>query len=101
MEDYRVGFQKLFNERNNEEQSKFYIADVIQVSPLKVSIMNGQAYFTDGQNLKVCESLKTIAGTIVIDEDSHTFSISREINIGDKILCYPLDNVNFIAYDKL
>lgn len=101
MEDYRVGFQKLFNERNNVPQSIFYLGEVIETSPLKLSISNGKAYFIEGQNLKVCETLKTITGTIVINGESQAFSITREFNVGDNILCYPLDGVNFIAFDKL
>lgn len=102
MEDYRVGFQKLFNERNNEAPPSFYEGTVIQVNPLKISVMGGQAYFTEDINLKVCETLKTIGGTITIGNgESQTFSITRDLNEGDKILCYPLDSVNFVAFDKL
>lgn len=101
MEDYRVGFQKLFNERNNINPPIFYEGTVIQVSPLKISIKGGQAYFIEGQNLKVCESLRAISGTIEINGESQTFYITRDLNIGDEILCYPLDRVNFVAFDKL
>jgi hypothetical protein len=101
MEDYRVGFQKLFNERNNIIPPSFYIGKIIQLSPLKISIQDGQAYFTEGDNLKVCETLKKITGTIVINGESQTFSISRDLILGDSILCYPLDSRNFIAFDKL
>ncbi|WP_297422084.1 DUF2577 family protein [Clostridium sp.] len=101
MEDYRVGFQKLFNERNNVAPPVFYIGTIIQLSPLKISIQDGQAYFIEGQNLKVCETLKTMTGTIVINGESQAFSIIRDLNEGDKILCYPLDSVNFVAFDKV
>lgn len=101
MEDYRVGFQKLFNERNNVDPSIFYTGTVIQLSPLKLSIQDGQAYFIEGQNLKVCESLKTMTGNIAINGESQTFSIERNLNLGDEILCYPLDSVNFVAFDKV
>jgi len=101
MEDYRVGFQKLFNERNNVQPPIFYEGTVIQVSPLKISVKGGQAYFTENINLKVCEMLKTMTGTIVINGESQPFSITRDLNIGDEILCYPLDSVNFLAFDKV
>lgn len=101
MEDYRIGFQKMFNERNNVPQNIFYLGEVIETSPLKLSISNGKAYFIEGQNLKVCETLRTMTGTIVINGESQTFSITRNLNEGDSILCYPLDSVNFIAFDKL
>lgn len=107
MEDYRVGFTKMFNERNNLEQSVFYIGSVIQVSPLKLSLKDGQAYFTENDNLKVCETLKSLSGSIVLnnipEHGSVTtdFTITRTLNIGDNILCFPLDSVNFIAFDKI
>ena len=101
MEDYRVGFQKLFNERNNIDPPIFYEGTVIQVSPLKISIQKGKAYFIENINLKVCETLKTITGNIVINGESQTFSITRDLNKGDEILCYPLDSVNFVAFDKV
>lgn len=101
MEDYRVGFQKMFNERNNIAPPTFYIGTIIQVSPLTISVMNGQAYFIEGQNLKVCEALKTITGTIVINGVSQTFSSSIDLNVDDSILCYPFDSVNFVAIDKI
>jgi hypothetical protein len=101
MEDYRVGFQKMFNERNNADPVPFYIGTVIQVNPLKISIQNGEAYFTEGENLKVCESLKTTAGTIIINGQSQICSITRSFNIGDSMLCYPLNNKYFVAIDKI
>lgn len=101
MEDYRVGMAKWFNERNNIDPPIFYVGTIIEVSPLKISIQNGQAYFTENINLKVCESLRTISGTIVINGELQTFSITRDLNVGDEILCYPLDSVNFVAFDKL
>lgn len=84
MEDYRVGFTKMFNERNNIEQSKFYIGSVVQTSPLKISVQDGKAYFTKDDNLVVCDTLN-----------------SKTLNINDKILCFPLDSISFIAFDKV
>lgn len=91
----------MLNDRNNIDPSKFEIGTVVTVDPLKVSIQDGQAYFTEGQNLKVCESLKTITGTIVINGESQTFSIKRDLNENDEILCFPLNNKYFIAFDKV
>lgn len=107
MEDYRVGFSKMFIQRNNKEQSTFYIGSVIQVDPLKLSIGNGQAYFTENDNLIVCETLKGLSGSITLDSipehESITtnFTITRNLSIGDNVLCFPLDSVNFIAFDKI
>lgn len=107
MDDYRVGFQKMFNERNNIDPANFYIASVVQVNPLKLSIRNGQAYFTEDDNLKVCESLKSLSGSITLNNiPEHgsvttNFIITRTLNVGDNILCFPLDSVNFIAFDKV
>jgi hypothetical protein len=98
MDDYRVGFQKLFNERNNVEPPKFYIGEIIQVSPLKVSIMGGKAYFTEGQNLKVCQNLKI--SLIGNTSNGDTVTVKRTINVGQQILVYPLDSANnFVAFD--
>jgi len=107
MDDYRVGFLKMFNERNNVDPPNFYIGKIVSLDPLKISIADGQAYFTEGDNLKVCETLKNINGNIVLDSVSEygsiatNFTITRNLNIDDEILCFPLDSSNFIAFDKV
>lgn len=101
MQNYNVGWANWLNERNNKEQLKFEIGTVVEVSPLKISIQNGAAYFTEDINLKVCETLKTMTGTIVINGVSQAFSIARDLNVNDEILCYPLNNKYYVAYDKV
>lgn len=78
MDDYRVGFSKMFNDRNNVDPPQFQTGQVVSLNPLKISISNGAAYFTEGQNLKVCETLKTIAGSIVINGESQAFFHYKE-----------------------
>ena len=102
MDDYRIGFSKWFNERNNIDPPSFYIGKIVSLNPIKISISDGQAYFTEGDNLKVCENLKTIKGTIIIGNgELQTFSIVRDLKEKDEILCYPLNSKYFIAYDKV
>ena len=102
MDDYRVGFQKMFNERNNVDPPSFYTGKIVSLNPMKISISDGQAYFTEGDNLKVCETLKTITGTIVIGSgEPQTFTITRDLKKDDEILCYPLNKKCFVAYDKV
>lgn len=102
MNDYRVGFANWFNERNNVDPPEFQIGTVVSLEPLKISISNGGAYFTEGQNLKVCESLRKITGNIVIGSGaSQTFSITRDLKKDDEILCVPLNSKYFIAFDKV
>lgn len=101
MDDYRVGFPKMFIDRNNVDPAKFEIGIVVTVNPLKISIQNGAAYFTEGQNLKVCETLKTMTGSIVINGESQAFSIARNLNVNDEVLCFPLSKKYFIAFDKV
>lgn len=102
MDDYKVGFAKLFKERENVDPPNFVIGKIVTLDPIKISINDGAAYFTEGQNLKVCETLKTITGTIVIENgDSQTFTINRDLKKDDEILCYPLNKKYFVAYDKV
>lgn len=101
MDDYRVGFPKMFVDRNNVELPQFQIGKVVSLNPLKISISDGSAYFTEGQNLKVCETLKTMTGSIVINGESQTFSITRNLSINDDVLCFPLNKKYFIAFDKV
>ncbi|EHI98049.1 hypothetical protein CDLVIII_1350 [Clostridium sp. DL-VIII] len=101
MDDYRVGFAKMFNDRNNVDSPQFQIGKVVSLNPLKISISDGAAYFTEGQNLKVCETLKIMTGSIVINGESQTFSITRNLNVNDEVLCFPLNKKYFIAFDKV
>ncbi len=101
MDDYRVGFAKMFNDRNNVDPPQFQIGKVVSLNPLKISISDGAAYFTEGQNLKVCETLKIMTGLIVINGESQTFSITRNLNVNDEVLCFPLNKKYFIAFDKV
>lgn len=107
MDDYRIGFSKMFNERNNNDPPSFYIGIVVSLDPFKISISNGQAYFTEGDNLKVCESLKSITGSIVLNSVAEhgsittNFTIKRQLNLNDEILCFPLNSRYLIAFDKI
>ena len=107
MDDYRVGFSKMFSARDNVDPPNFYIGKIVFLDPLKISIADGQAYFTEGDNLKICETLKSVTGNVVLDSIAEHGSITtngtitRTLNIGDEILCFPLDSSNFIAFDKV
>ncbi|EKQ51391.1 MAG: Protein of unknown function (DUF2577) [Clostridium sp. Maddingley MBC34-26] len=91
----------MFKDRENIAPPNFLIGKVVTLDPIKISINNGAAYFTEGQNLKVCETLKTMTGTIIVNGESQTFSIKRDLNENDEILCFPLNNKYFIAFDKI
>lgn len=107
---YSVGMAKLFNDRNNVPQQFSVLGTVINLSPLQVSIYDG-AYILDESTDYVCQSLRTIKGTIKISPfsdtsgDDHnvnnTFEITRDLKVGDTVLCIPTENSRYIIVDKV
>lgn len=108
--NYGVGMAKLFNDRNNIPQQFSVLGTVISLNPLKVSIYDG-AYILNELTDYVCQSLRTIKGTIKISpfNDSsgdshnvnHSFEITRDLKIGDRVLCIPTENSRYIIVDKV
>jgi len=94
MQNWEVTLAKHFKDRNNEEIDEAVIGTIISTNPISVSIYNGQIILNSNQYY-VCESLKNITGTInlenVADHGALTtkFTITRELNIGDEVLCIP------------
>lgn len=107
---FGVGIAKLLNERNNIPQQFSVLGTVISLKPLKVSIYDG-AYILDETTDYVCQSLRTIKGTIKISPFSdssgdshnvdHTFEITRDLKAGDTVLCIPTENSRYIIVDKV
>jgi len=96
--NYAVKLAKELRNRDNQDIDEAIIGDIIETNPIKVSLFNGKAIFTDGINCYICESLKSISGSITIDSIPGLGSvtskciISRELNKGDKVMCVPTAN---------
>lgn len=100
--NYAVEFANQLRKRDNIEPSETVVGEVISINPITVSLFNGQAIFTEGEKLHICESLKTITGTITIDNQEKSFSIKRELNIGNKVVCIPFSNgQKYMVIDKI
>jgi len=106
--NYDVELGKLFKDRENQDVDEAIIGDIIKTNPITVSLFNGQAIYTDGVNCYVCESLKSIKGTIILDNiaDHGTittgFTITRDLNIGDEVVCIPTANgQKYIIVEKV
>lgn len=105
---YAVELAKELKNRDNQDVDEAIIGDIIEISPVTVSLFNGQAIFIEGVNCYVCESLRNIKGTITIDNIpgigsvTSNCTISRTLNKGDKVLCIPTANGNkYFIKDKV
>lgn len=106
--NYKVELGRLFKDRENIDIDESLIGDIISTNPISISILNNNAIFTQGDNLYICESLKSISGSIVLESVAEhnsivtNFSITRELNVKDKVLCVPLSNgQKYVIIDKI
>jgi len=94
MQNWEVAFAKHFKDRDNPDVNEAVIGTIISTNPISVSIYSGRIILNSNQ-CYVSESLKSITGTInlenVADHGALTtkFTITRELNIGDEVLCIP------------
>lgn len=102
LNDNMIYLAKQFIKRDNIDPDETVIGDVISTNPLAVSLFNNNAIFTEGKNLYVCENLKSITGTITIDGEDKNFITTKELNIGNKLMCVPTANgQKYIAVDRI
>ena len=103
---YDVELAKELKNRDNQDIDESIIGEIVATNPIKVSLFNGQVLYTQGVNCYLCESLKSITGTIALDNvGDHgavttKFTITRDLNVGDKVMCVPTGNKYFIV-DKV
>jgi len=94
---------KQLKNRDNIDPDEAVIGDIISIDPITVSILDGQAIFTNGVNCFIGESLKSITGQITINGNTTTdFTITRTLSIDDKVLCLPINKgQKYVIVDKI
>ena len=84
-----------FKNRDNPKQIGHVIGTVVKVNPITVSVLDGQALFTDGDNLMIGDNTKGYTETvnITIDGQTHTAIITHNgLNLNDKVICQITNN---------
>ena len=66
---------KQLKNRDNIDPDEAVIGDIISIDPITVSILDGQAIFTNGVNCFIGESLKSITGQITINGNTITSTL--------------------------
>lgn len=108
---YDTILAKHFKERDNPVIEQPVVGTVISLSPFKISIYNGDIVLNENI-IYVCQHLFKIKGNIKIDPfsdssgDTHNvnnnFEITRDLKVGDKVMCVPTDNgQKYFIVDKV
>lgn len=93
-----------FKNRNNPKMIGHVIGTVVEVSPLKVSVLDGGAFFS-GENLTIGDKLKGYEepATITIGDNTYTAIIHHNgLQINNKLICqFTQNNQQLIVIDKV
>ncbi len=103
---------KEIKNRNNPQLLGHKIATVVQINPIKVSVLDGQAFFSEDnerQKLIIGNALKEykLPVTVSITTDRGTYTgtgtaIHEGIKVGDKLICeFTQSNQELIVIDKV
>ena len=109
---YDIKFAQELKNRNNPQTLGHKIATVVQINPIKVSVLDGQAFFSEDnerQKLIIGNALKEykLPVTVSITTDRGTYTgtgtaIHEGIKVGDKLICeFTQSNQELVAIDKV
>lgn len=101
-----------FKNRNNPQILGHKIATVVEINPIKVSVLDGQAFFSEDnekQKLIVGSTLKEykLPVTVSVSTDTGTYTgtgtaIHEGLKVGDKLICeFTQNNQELIVIDKV
>nr|WP_279230660.1 DUF2577 domain-containing protein [Clostridium autoethanogenum] len=91
--------------RNNPNKIGYVIGTVVQINPIKVSVLDGHAFFS-GDKLTIGDRLKGYTEVVTMsinDGENVTATITHSgLQINDKVICqFTDDNQNLIVIDKV
>ncbi|WP_244833367.1 DUF2577 family protein [Clostridium sp. BJN0001] len=88
---YYVDLANELKKRNNSKPCEPTIGKVISISPLKISIFNGQVLL-DGNIIELSNDFCILNGTCEVNGETGTCSIDRTIKQGEEVQCIPTNN---------
>lgn len=87
--DWKVGFAKMFKERDNTSKIGNVVGVVTKVTPLQISILDGNVIL-DAEDLYCCDSVlfKLVEETITVSGTQLTIlkKVQRTFELGDLVL---------------
>lgn len=87
---YDVFIAKQFKDRDNIKPDEPTIGQVISVSPIQISILNGGATLKE-EIIELSNDFCIFTGTCEVDGKTGTCSIDRTLKQGEAVKCIPTD----------